>query len=711
MILISSSTVAQRKVVISFDSTGVMSGSFPAFLMEGDVIEFNLQTTYNDGRLRDRLMKFRAMSANALKSKINRTDKYFAISTIEIGTKEKLDKSIASLLNSYHEYVLDIRIGTQQILKPIDVNTIWPAVPKNNIIIEKFIVPKGLDRDRMNFRLIHNPDSHLLFGYLKATASLYKSTAPYFNFIDKSFFSKVDSINKKIEKLKVEALLSGTDISAKVKNLMAEVKKYFTGSKAAMDRILEWNKDWLIAWSWYNNYRLEFNPFSIVKPDDQALESLQTKMTDLKKTLDLYDKECMLCKCCSDNKTDKADKKKSEEGIGQYLVEVNKQYAQGQSAIDDLNAKLKAFKADLQKFRKKSTVLYGGVLYVSTTKRIHWMRHHDASIDYEFENKKAHPTMYCEIDEVHVLTDNLRNELHTSLDENITAYEPQSVFTEAIVPALNAIKSSVSGSAPGTKVQTVTGPGLDTTLIKYKWPANFDEEVKTSSALKRLFIPVPDELLEIKADLKLDTLLKTDLTGPSKPVQGPSIVKYSLFSKTKDVRVDFVKDMQYKVYKRYSIQPYAALVYLPLDRITSVYNQTTQTFSDVSLGRYDFVAGVKYFPFLTNIELKHSDRRKYKGIDCPNIRRGNNWLLSNFSVSVGVGTQQNALKNWFFGTGFDLIKGFAVTTGINLYSKNRYDIQNGVVVSSSSAFDNTWYLGISVDPIVMAKSSGIFKPK
>ncbi|HZY78400.1 MAG TPA: hypothetical protein VFE50_02685 [Cyclobacteriaceae bacterium] len=730
---------AQRNIVISLDSAGIHS--YPAAVFEDDVLKFTVRSKPRDKILK-KLKDFSELSVDKLIQKINESNSFFQIKTPDPTEQQLKDngvlpedfrknknfvreeitssqlpgilKQLRADLKSYHPLRLRV-LHNRHVIKVIDLEA------EGSVYVGQWTV-KGLDRtrlDKIEFQVIQTSENALVVKYLKATKDLYVNPGLYTREMKADqFLRELEHDIRKIDSLD-RFFVGNPKDNSPARAIQKRVVDRIQSNNILL-QLLQANLEWMMAWSWYNDYKLAMNPFDVQEPDMAKLNELELEIAGLNKTLELLQKDCQLSNmcCCSADKLVPLGK----ETLIQSVISNTNLLNRKQASLDALQEKVKTYNSFLTSLTKGNTVFYDGLLYLSTIDTIHWMRHHNAALDYEVESRNAHPSMYCEIDEVHILVDNLKSDVNVSLQEDLKPYTPQSTFTQEILPVLETITSATNGLGNITNLfksfKQRDSSSINIPIIQPIWfkdvPDRYKEIFKWTEAN---LVPVPDDVLNAKTTSALDTLLKTELAGPSKTKEAPVIVNYSLYTKVKDVKTDLIKDMSYKVYKRFRIQPFAALVYLPYDRTSSVYDEATQSFSEESLGRYDFVAGVKFFPWMTNIEKRKSDLKAYKCITNAKLRRrahvlrGNQWPRNNLSFSAGVGTQQSPLKNWYFGVGLDLVKGFAITGGLNLFSRNHYNILNGVVISSSSSFATTTYVGFSVDPVVMATTLGIIKPK
>lgn len=139
-------------------------------------------------------------------------------------------------------------------------------------------------------------------------------------------------------------------------------------------------------------------------------------------------------------------------------------------------------------------------------------------------------------------------------------------------------------------------------------------------------------------------------------------------------------------------------------REVTSYNEDNQKFKTTTYKPVDVAAGIKIYPFGINPKIWWPKVKNFKVL----LRRGES-CLNRVSIFVGLGLNQQQLKNYFIGAGYEIVPGLGVNVGLNGYLDKKFKLENGEVISDKYVFKPSTYLGITVDPIILLQVSNIIK--
>lgn len=448
-----------------------------------------------------------------------------------------------------------------------------------------------------------------------------------------------------------------------------------------VSRVVNGNKQWMLAWLWYTDGVPKLNPFGTSDTTDLSA-FLRSRITTLSASIGAY-----------------------QHSLTGYItpgvIQSQPVIAQLARELDALKIRLaqlplrrKAYNVDLKKLSIRSKLLYKGEFYISDENGVAWMPQYDVSKAYR-KVADGYPDQISEQDEMRPLVHNLETNQTVLLKEKIEQVANVTQFERRITPLLEGVGAvapqefNLFDKIPKGAGEVVINDRvqilrelegslsrIQSTLLLADWLAEQSEPPK-----------------EIELEDGIEPAYRTEWVKPEEPTNGTGSNKitYTILETINDKQKVVVRDETYTKYELTRFSPAAGIVYHVNDRrYASVF--TDGTFSDEPFNQIDFVFGVKIYPWKTNVQYIGKTAKAYGRLgDSYNRLRGNN-ILNRVSGFVGLGTQK-IFRNYYVGVGIDPLPFLQIQVGWNWYIQKRYEFKNNALVRTR---ENLEYGGMYV---------------
>lgn len=360
---------------------------------------------------------------------------------------------------------------------------------------------------------------------------------------------------------------------------------------------------------------------------------------------------------------------------------------------------------------EKNRILYQGKLYISGNANSTFMRQHDAAAELNWTDQwlPFKQNYYEQNERVKVMVNNLPEKNVIKMDEWVQQIpDEKPLFTELAESAfgtlkMDALKDLIGLTSFVPKDTTGSNKEADCKAI--------NEFLKAYAKVSWLSRQNKPTAIELK---NTGPLYKTEVKIPNKSNKIPALVKYQLsVTEPTATAPKLVTDtFAYKVYKKQYVQLTAIAafnVFCKDDRrrISNEFNTGNGTFTTIEMKPVDAVIGLKVFPLGLNIRRWLPSFRRGPRYGNMLIRRGDH-VVNRFFITMGLSVSQKQLRNYFGGVGYEIVPGLGVCGGVNVYSKNIFEIENAQLKSSGEVFRHSWFVGVTVDPIVLIRASNLF---
>lgn len=535
---------------------------------------------------------------------------------------------------------------------------------------------------------------------------------PFSDYLNKTellmFFDRMTPLYNKI------TYLGSTFNELELKKILFEVKTFTTNSSyedfiERINKAIESNKEWINATAWINNYPT-MNPLGIV--DTAVLkkenETYQEQLTALK----YIDEKRTECKDC------KTDPTWLVYTLNDYYTDDMKTASlKRTSLVEKNNTLIKENNARLNNLAEKETILNELKIYASNNKvsaksKTVFMRLHNALDKFNFKkyDKPFEKERYVESEELKTVVYNIPENVTITYTDSVYSIEETEIFTEYGKKQVDAFNTFLNSDA--IKYFRSSGTGGDESNGMASFIASVNDFIRQYAKVKWLLDQsVPADLPELKT---YGPKYRSEVFEASEKKEQSYVVKYTFTSTKKDEAKPIAKNtFKYTVYKKQYIQFTAGIMYLPNnnnnERIQSEYKNGS--FSSKSLKPYDVVAGVKIYPFGLNVRRWFPVVNTAKGNRKILFKRGD-LLINRVSLFAGLSVSQEQLKNYFVGGGFEIVPGLGLNVGANFYTTKTYKFDNGVMTKEKEVFKKpSYYVGLTLDPIVLFQVTGILKIK
>ncbi len=511
------------------------------------------------------------------------------------------------------------------------------------------------------------------------------------------YLATIKPLLDKSPNYKVSDMRALVDLKAKGEAFITTINRFISDDLNAIK--LPQYKKWVLDWLWYQNSILpSLNPFDFKAeddlgeaPDTSALQSLRLKIIAREAFYKEVDPKKFNMRQIDSiiNGTD------SLKALQSRILNASNVFA-GQQASNE--------KA-IQSFAHTGQQLNEAIMATSKPNdAIYWMRHHDASVNYQLINA-VETEEYLENDRVIILSWNLKPDETTALHlsfEDIT--NDVSQFTESLSPVIAQLTTAASGLAAVAAAGGTTPKNLDNLRIEI---AGILQELLGKIEDLQAYLKIVDYLLnqtnpELSVEEKVgkSKSYRSEVVNPAKKIIGPKRAKYYMNTTLANegasasvtasaTSLKFVTDtFSYRVNKLYRFFPMAGFVYTLNNFTEARPNGEGQT--EITESTHTrFIVGLKVY-------LRKTDIRSTKFISDKD-ERGRRLFLSRTSLNIAFDAKK-PLQNIYVGPGFDLWPGFCVNLGCvaNRYSFSVYNT-TGLPNQTKTLYRPGFYLGLSTD--------------
>lgn len=363
------------------------------------------------------------------------------------------------------------------------------------------------------------------------------------------------------------------------------------------------------------------------------------------------------------------------------LKEASRLVKSTEERIEDLKTGVNVFN---RFYLTPKTTLYSGPLYFSSKKQARFMRNHYANQAFKEADKLRKE--YYEHEELYYLMHNFNgNEKLFKLEptgEAIKDHKPgwvsdASKAIDGIGTLLDLGISAIDFAKGGDK--GLLGGG-DTTAVELD-PDSL-EELYYKEALRRV----------IEANKKtVKTLGKTiELKEEKRKFELPATVSYTISEYKKpdgEVKKKYTFDKPFKAYNRERFQIQGSLNWdvLGKERI-ELDPSGTNLNPSLESNKAQFMAGVKYYPWKSEIEDNH-------------FLVGS---LHRLSVIGGMSIPK-PLENLYLGAAYDIYPGINVNATCLWYQYEEFEVEDGKVIDTDKRYKPSLSMGIGIDASIFVK--------
>jgi len=698
-------------ITINFDENGKIIGTLPNYIKPNSAIKLNYTEKENFD--------------------INKMEEYKNLKDINSLFSYKTP------LNQKDTIYLDISprrfLFSKYINDTLTIDSLFKAYS------EKLKSDTSSEINSFNFKLIKNGFENQILEkyYTKTYNDNYK---PLASWISNSDIAKLEKEMQGIyQKIANAQKFEGNIIRETLLDSILNYSKNNSYLLNELNQYIQSNFKWIYYTSIFHKSPT-LNP--LIFTDTVSIRSkiteLQTELDLLKSKLSILDslyKKCTLGEC---GKTSDifSTYSKEREPLQKKIIELSSDISKQNNLLVD-NEKIKSA------LSISKSVIYEGKLYPSTKKQTIIMRHHNAaenmnSMDtntINFDNKR-----YYEDEEIKIIVNNAEpSKQKITFDTIITKIEEDEfIFTEYAKKYLTdfqgkygvffkAISETLSNKdlSNNNSFKLILKNGgelsnqkeIDKQLKVY----NDNIEKKLNENIKNINNFIQDYAMikwlsqqtEPQPYPKFTTApakYKTQIFEPKMLGKIPGKVDYKVGAITVSTKDTLKAPNLYKVYKKQYVQFTAMTAFFAsrTNRDVLDYNTSTNTFTTINYKPFDIVLGIKVYPFGINARRWFPKSGTKNNTNKLLIKRGDH-AVNRISFIAGLSVSQKQLRNYFLGTGYEIVPGLGVNLGVNFYSTPSYNIQANRLISKKEIFKPALFWGISVDPVVLIKAITITK--
>ncbi|MFN4146708.1 MAG: hypothetical protein ACK4GN_12855 [Runella sp.] len=425
---------------------------------------------------------------------------------------------------------------------------------------------------------------------------------------------------------------------------------------------------------------------------------------------------------------------------------------------------------DYQKWLKsiaETKTLFNTVeLWVSDCNRVQWLNHFDASSDYANMNPPdLLPDYVYEKDYMRGLVHNLTTDQKASAQETVKAAPLRTNLDESTDDATDALAEAMKNSAnlvtllnrvrvllEGAEIFFLTKSvqeggsrspaGGSEGENKRETPAQkaarekakkkqqiiqcCDERIKLFNETRQLVAwlaaqtepPIEDlqkayaEFDKTESEGKLPPRYRSQniLLNESLTAKGTNQINYAIYETGKDKPV---AKAGYKTYNTVKWWPLLSINYVFGQRAVSIFDNATGQFqTNTGTSNFEAVVGVKWYIKESNMTRSGKRNQLLRKVWAGNYAtfskaRGNGFV-SKYYLLAGLSVSQRFFKNYFLGAGIDIVPGFSVQGGANLFFRKAYVLNNGQIEREYETPAIRGFVGVAIDQNVVTKLLKIF---
>lgn len=680
--------------LLQTDGSGRITGNLPELIFDGEKINFKINQPSESFDLYEKMLADKARRAktqlNKLLSEAEKLKVLADVYGITAGDINlvitDLNAVIANQSASAQTYIPVYTVAKKKYYSVVTGND-NDAFEPNTKSKDFTIASNG---DKVNFTISKtNPFKKITYDWLQHTKANYSGS---FNpEVYRILLEQAAALIKQTEKFVkgTESILKGLGNNERQRNTAkrsvnnaADLLTYSIDSflRVNANKINQGNyKTWILKWLWYqSNTMPALNPFTFragddigIEPDTSLLEVLRLKIQAREEFYKAIDMK-------------KATLEQLDTIINQVISLRREKAALEKQAKNFVAIKAGNDKA-IADFGNTSSQLNEGLLVAGKkgeAKKLdsyYWLRHHDASNNYQLLNENIKDE-YLEDDRVVILSHNLKPGESAKLNisfKDIT--NDVSYFTEMALPVVNALSSVVSNPL----FANFAFDGSLTPLQKLDLKVS---ELRSFMKALEYLLQQSNPELDIKETVDKSSSYHSELSNPPKKITGPKKATYYMNTSTAASEVGKDKPVAdtftYRINKLYRLFPMAGAFY------------TVNRFAEVKDGKVNevnhtrFVVGVKVYLKKTDIR----NRKFFTGKD----EHGDRLWKSRTNLQVAFDVEK-PLNNLYLGAGLDLWPGFCISVGgvANKYSYTQY--QNTDAVRTRNTYRGGFYCGISTD--------------
>lgn len=712
--LVSFSCLSQDKYTVNFYATGKIQPPLPEKIGTSDFLGFRINDLSENFDLYKKNLKDRAskslqcvnkLLADAEKKKV--LDLIFDITDTELNNlKAELEHVLADqLYNGTLTYIPVYKIADKKYYH-INVDNITPPTsddfePNTSSV---FLATKPVVAEKeLDFTLTKtDPFAKLTLDWLNSTKNDYAIPINFASFSSskKELQDMLPTITGFLNRVTPRLQSQNGNFRAAdipfLTNLINSARILTNNLSRLTGRIspairLPAYKDWILKWLWYQNNELpQMNPFQFksekdmgVEPDTSALAGLRFKIgvrEDFYKTANLkkYNAKQL------DSLINETDSLKKRLGSIQKASQLY------------LNIKSKNDNA-IQSLGTTISQLNVGILFPSdASKKIYWMRHHDASSNYQLIND-IEKGDYTEDDRVLILGHNLKpnekSEIHISFQDITNDASQLSEQVQKVLEQIAPLAQTLL-PRPAANIRSKVTDSLK--LVASNVIDSLKDALTLAQALGHCLdylVTQTNPITDVQQVTVKSSTYHSQVINPAKKIEGPKKATYYIntttTSATGNTTGTTVADtFTYRVNKLYRIFPMAGIGFTAtkLNYVTqdsALHQSKNETDSRVS-----FIIGAKIY--LKKIDIRNP--KFFTGKD----NHGNPLWKSRTSITIAFDASK-PLDNIYIGPGLDLWPGFSINAGwvFNKYIYNVYSI--GLPAQPKNLYRPGFYIGVSTD--------------
>lgn len=712
--------------VIEFDENGEIVSKMPAFIEEGEMLSISIDDTIpvaeatRIGKAFEKTNKILSDPKQTL-DPITRMLGFESKNHVECIVKQQFD-------NYYKPFVTNSVIYSATLNgKPFPINQ---KNYKDSVKIEN--AEKYQDKQTL---LVTKQDADNKFVkavFAKAEPS-YEGWGDYKNTFEK-LYADYAALAVKIDKLLMERELLDnkgrlcscnmfdSEITAIKRSLCAELDHILLTQVelcVIANEVVKNNKCWMSSWLWLTDGKARLNPFGITSASEFN-NQLNKRLAKYEELLKLY------------QDLSRQDRMEDLTSLTTFFAEPISNLSGEIADLKALQSKSEERDAKYQQWLKKTAatenILSKTLLYSTGSETINWMNNYNSQDDYiKMNPKNSFPERVFEDDNVHGLVHNLTAKQKVSAKENVKETKLRTELDLGLEDAANALdlaltslkRESFKSIVP---VSMSIGPELteSSDTVKLLKPCTDLESKIEDFRAKRVLIDWLNDQTEppiedLKAAYGSFDVTATEaafhsqetLVGESRSAEGTNIITYDIFEEGKEKAV---ANDKYQTYETIRWWPFVSINYVYGSRSTAIFDKTTGAFKAYTdIDNFEVFAGAKWYLASSNVTRTHK-RTKFISETVGrefNAARGNG-LLSKTFIFLGLGIRHDFLRNYGAGIGFDLVPGFSIHGGTNLYFRKKYELVNGIVKKEFDIPNANWFVGISVDANIVTRFISIF---
>lgn len=499
--------------------------------------------------------------------------------------------------------------------------------------------------------------------------------------------------------------------SKKLKAHSEKIGSFNNEIEAFFNKVKE-NKDWILTWLWYTGGKPTLNPFPFCDPE----EYIFPKDID---TLDIKSKKERIEILNAMIKSLGQTNEKGLRIIDSLIVvrdtlirKVTREefkLAKFKKAVKSNNAKIEGFRVTQQKIN--SITLYA--TNKDKSEEYAYMRHHDASEEYELMNSLTNDE-YLEEDRIIVLSHNLKKGEKSNFsikEEEITDDSPEYIKdARAVIKSLkiDEILKLFGIPDPSQKDQSGIWNNLDTEI----WQSYIgiygqikENAIKLQQNLAYLKqVPIETKpFIAVQEKHNDSSIFHSVVDNKPKKVKGTKKVSYSFFGDVNEKDKPPKDIYTYRVNSLYRILPVAGFGYTPTRFVDVTYNKSAEPIIKQEIIQpIHYIFGLKVHPF-RKIDIRNTEW--LFGED----DKGRRLFLSRVSLTAAFDVQ-DPLKNLYSGLGIDIYPGFCLNIGAHFNQYNQINFESGNVINKN-IYRTGFYFGILTDPGLVADIMKLFVKK